>query len=94
MRLKADGAMTWEDDIVYTAAGPTRTMAPRPAQTMEELPLPEIQTHWSEYYKNIVDVLEHGAKPMVTHEQLIRVMNVVDLLFESARDGVGKACNI
>ena len=28
MRLKADGAMTWEDDIVYTAAGPTRTMAP------------------------------------------------------------------
>ena len=94
MRLKADGAMTWEDDIVYTAAGPTRTMAPRPAQTMEELPLPEIQTHWSEYYKNIVDVLEHGAKPMVTHEQLIRVMNVVDLLFESAKDGVGKACNI
>ena len=94
MRLKADGAMTWEDDIVYTAAGPTRTMAPRPAQTMEELPLPEIQTHGSEYYKNIVDVLEHGAKPMVTHEQLIRVMNVVDLLFESAKDGVGKACNI
>ena len=94
MQLKEDGAMSWADDIVYTAAGPTRTMAPRPAHTMVELPLPEVDSHWSDYYNNIVDVLENGAKPMVTHEQLIRVMNVVDLLFESAKDGAGKACHI
>ncbi len=94
MRLKADGEMAWEDDIVYTAAGPTRTMAPRPAHTMEELPLPDVKTQWSDYYNNIVDVLENGAAPMVTHEQLLRVMRVVDLLFESAQDGVGKKCHI
>lgn len=94
MRLKSDGEMTWADDIVYTAAGPTRTMAPRPAHTMEELPLPEVECHWSQYYENIADVLENGAQPMVTHAQLVRVMKVVDLLFESAQDGVGKACHI
>ena len=33
VKLKPDSAMQWADDIVYTQAGPTRTMAPRPKVT-------------------------------------------------------------
>ena len=94
VKLADDRELGWTDEIVYTEAGPTRTMAPRPAHTMEELPLPPVETHWSDYYNNIVDVLEHGASPMVTHDQLLRVMRVVDLLFASAAEGVGKSCHI
>lgn len=36
--------MHWDEGIVYTAAGPTRTMAPRPRETVETLSLPQVQT--------------------------------------------------
>ena len=51
VKLNTDKQMAWEDDIVYTEAGPTRTMAPRPKQTTQELPLPEVETDWSDYYR-------------------------------------------
>ena len=92
--LREEGEMTWEDDIVYTAAGPTRTMAPRPAYMMKEMPLPEITSSWSDYYNNIVDVLAGRAELIVTPAQALRVMRVVDLLFASEADGCGKACRI
>lgn len=94
VQLAADSEMEWADDIVYTEAGPTRTMAPRPAFTMKELPLPEVETDWSDYYKNIVDVLDHGAKLIVTPKQVLRVMHVVDTAFESDRKRTGIHCHI
>lgn len=94
MRLKEGGAMTWEDDIVYTEAGPTRTMAPRPVHTMEETALPEVETDWADYYKNIADVLDGKAELIVRPEEALRVMRVIDLLFESDRDGESKTCHI
>jgi hypothetical protein len=33
VQIISDAEMVWADVIVYTEAGPTRTMAPRPAQT-------------------------------------------------------------
>ena len=94
VKLKEDGAMAWEDDIVYTAAGPTRTMAPRPAHTTQELPLPEVQTEWAEYYRNIADVLDDKAELIVKPEQALRVLKLIELAFESQQDGVGKRCHI
>lgn len=94
VRLKGEGEMRWEDDIVYTSAGPTRTMAPRPAETTEELALPAVSVDWSEYYKNIAAVLDGKAELIVRPEQALRVMRVIDLLFASSRDGCGKACRI
>lgn len=94
VQLSESGEMTWEDDIVYTEAGPTRTMAPRPAYTTKELPLPEVTTDWSEYYKNIAGVLDGTAELIVRPEQALRVMNVIDLLFASEQDRCGKACKI
>ncbi len=94
VQLNTNAEMEWADDIVYTEAGPTRTMAPRPAFTTKELPLPEVQTDWSDYYKNIVDVLDNGAELIVKPEQALRVMRVIDTAFESNAKREGIHCNI
>lgn len=89
VKLRPEGEMTWEDDIVYTEAGPTRTMAPRPKHTTVELPLPEVKADWTEYYQNITDVLDNGAELIVRPEQALRVMKVIDALFASQEAGCG-----
>ncbi len=95
VQLREDAQqMAWEDEIVYTEAGPTRTMAPRPAYTTREGALPEVETDWSDYYKNIVDVLDNGAELLVKPEQCLRVMKVIDLIFEAQKQGHGFACHI
>ena len=94
VRLRAEGEMTWEDDIVYTEAGPTRTMAPRPKHTTEEEPLPEVKADWTEFYQNIVDVLDKGAELIVKPEQALRVMKVIDALFASQEAGAGLKVDI
>lgn len=94
VQLNTDAAMEWGEDIVYTEAGPTRTMAPRPAHTTRQIPLPEVQTDWTEYYGNICDVLDGHAELIVTPEQALRVMRVIDLLFESERTHTGIVCTI
>ncbi len=94
VQLNTDEAMEWGDDIVYTEAGPTRTMAPRPPETTREIPLPEVSTDWSDYYRNIVAVIEGMEELIVKPEQALRVMKVVDLCFASEEQGVGLACHI
>jgi len=92
--LNTDAVMKWGDDIVYTKAGPTRTMAPRPSYTLKELPLPEVTSDWSEYYINIIDVLDGKADLIVKPDQVLRVMKVIDLIFEVDRVGHGLPCYI
>lgn len=58
VKLQTEEQMAWDDEIVYTEAGPTRTMAPRPKQTTEEIALPEVESNWTDYYQNIVGVLD------------------------------------
>jgi len=78
----------WTENLLYTAAGPTRIMLPRPKDTTIEVSLPEIVgTHWTDYYKNIVDTLNGKAELIVTGEQALRVMKVIDAVFESDRTG-------
>lgn len=86
--------MKWEDDIVYTAAGPTRTMAPRPAHTTQILELPTENPDWSEYYQNIVGVLEQKEELIVKPEQCLRVMKLIDQIFEAAENGGIASCCI
>lgn len=94
VKLKENGPLQWENDIVYTAAGPTRTMAPRPAHTTETLPLPLADTDSISYYENIVDVLDGRGTLCVTPQQALRVMRVIDLAFASEAKKQGLACRI
>ena len=94
VKLNTDEQMEWADDIVYTEAGPTRTMAPRPKQTMQELPLPEVVSDWACYYRNIMDTLDGKAELIVKPEQALRVMKVIDLMFKSEEVKHGLECSI
>nr|AIF26021.1 putative oxidoreductase domain-containing protein [uncultured bacterium Ad_113_I18_contig2] len=94
LKLKPNAEMKWSDDIVYTEAGPTRTMAPRPEYTMNELPLPDENPDWTEYYKNILSAMEGKEDLLVKPEQALRVMRVIDLMFKAEREGVGQQCEI
>ena len=94
LTLREQGEMAWEDDIIYTAAGPTRTMAPRPAYTMKEIPLPEPSGDLAELYNNVVDAIAGRAELIVRPSQALRVMRVVDALFASGEAGHGVECRI
>lgn len=82
----ADASVSdWEDAVVYTLAGPTRTMLPRPKDTTVELPLPRVEGGmWHLFYKNLVAALDGKEAPAVTPGQALRVMKVVDAAFESS----------
>ncbi len=71
---------------VVTAAGLTKTMAPRTDETISEQPLPTVHADIHDYWRNIRDVLNGTATPFVTHEQLRRSMKLMEACFLSARE--------
>ena len=75
-----------ESDVipVVSAAGITKTMAPRDEITTDiyELEKPTSDVH--DYYRNVCAALEGTQPQLVTHEQMLRVMKVVEAAFESA----------
>jgi len=78
----------WTETVIYTAAGPTRTMLPRPKETTIQVNLPKVgDRSWIDYYRNVVDVLNGKAEQIVTAEQGLRVMKVIEAIFESDRTG-------
>ncbi len=76
-----------EGDVkpVVTAAGMTKTMAPRSEDTLETyyIERPEPDVH--DFYRNFIAATRGEAAQLVTHAQMRRVMNVIDLAFMSAR---------
>lgn len=95
VKLTDSKTLEWSEDIVYTAAGPTRSMAPRPKETTLELPLPaNVEGVWLDYYKNIVACLNGQATPIVKTEQALRVMKLIDLVFLSDEKKHGIECCI
>ncbi len=69
---------------VVTAAGLTKTMAPRTKETIREYPLPEVEGDVHEFYRNVRDVAEGRAELIVKHAELKRVMKLMETVFESA----------
>ncbi len=94
LQKKLDSEMLWEDSIVYTEAGPTRTMAPRPTETIIETPLPDVVTDWGDFYKNIVDVIDNGAELIVKPEEALRIMKIIDLAFVANERRCAVQCEI
>ena len=78
-----------ETDIVpvQTAAGLTKTMAPRRDDTIFHEELPKVESDVRDFYRNVIDVIENGAEPLVKLPQVMRVMKLMELVFESARTG-------
>ncbi len=70
---------------VVTAAGLTKTMAPRTDDTIKEYPLPMVESDVREFYQNVAAVIWGEEKPLITHQQVMNVMKLMEAIFESAR---------
>lgn len=80
----------WENGVIFTSAGRTRTMSPRPKESITELALPQLaldeRTQWESFYNNLCEVIEGKAELMVTMAQQRKLMRVMDACFESNRN--------
>jgi len=72
--------------VVMTPAGPTRMMAPRPPETKEDFPLPQVESDWSELYQNLVAVMDGKAELIVKPHQVRRVLQLIEAIFQSAKE--------
>ncbi len=86
-----DTEMDWEMGIVYTAAGPTRTMAARPKGTTEEFHV-DIAEKSSNYmlHEMLIDAMESGdySKIAVKPNEARRSMKVMEAAFKSSAEGI------
>ena len=86
-----DTEMDWKESVIYTAAGPTRTMAARPADSTEESHI-DIDEHKSNFklYEMLVEAMETGdyTKAAVQPEEIRRSTKVMEAAFRSAQEGI------
>ena len=86
VRLKS-----WEDKDavpILAGAGLTKTMAPRGDNSVEVLPLPSVDFDHNELYSNLVDTINGTAEQIVTGEQALRVLKLMEAAFESSEKGI------
>ncbi len=101
-RLGAATILGWHDDArvvsckqwheenvtpVVTAAGLTKTMAPRDAKTTVETVITRPESDVHDYYRNFVATIDGKATQIVTHAQMMRVMLVMEAAFRSDAEG-------
>lgn len=74
-----------EKDVVpvKTAAGLTKTMAPRRDDTIKEISLPEVKTDIHDFYKNVMAAIKGEEEIIVKHDQVMRVMKLMEAAFKS-----------
>lgn len=78
-----------EKDVVpvKTAAGLTKTMAPRRDDTIRTEELPIVRSDIRDFYKNVIDVIEEKAESKIKLDEVLRVMKLMEAIFESANSG-------
>lgn len=72
---------------VETAAGLTKTMAPRDSVTVDEYRLPRPASDVHDYYRNIAQAIDGKATQLVTHEQMRIDLRLIQCAFASAERG-------
>lgn len=76
----------WAEEIVYTKAGPTKTMAPRNPNSVETITLSEptdVEDNLDPVYRQMVDAIEGKAELTIKPEEALRVIKVMQAAFES-----------
>ncbi len=73
---------------VETAAGLTKTMAPRDEVTTDIYALDKPESDVHDYYRNFCRAIDGKEEQMVTHSQMRRVMKVMEACFASAKKGI------
>ena len=70
---------------IRTAAGLTKTMAPRTEDTIHTDPLPIVHSDIRDYYRNIMAVINGEAEQIVKNEEVQRNMQLIEAIFRSAQ---------
>lgn len=65
--------------------GFTKTMSPRSSKTVDSFNVELVDMDRFDFYKNFIAACEGKAEPFIKEEQVLRVMKVMELAFESAR---------
>lgn len=69
---------------VKTAAGLTKTMAPRTEETIATEALPIVKSDIKDFYRNVMDAINGKAEQKIKHCELLRVMKLMEAAFQSA----------
>ena len=72
---------------VETAAGLTKTMAPRDGITTDTYRVPKPQSDVHNYYRNFIATIRGEATQCVTYDQMRTDLRVILAAFESAKEG-------
>lgn len=70
---------------VVTAAGLTKTMAPRTEETIKRFPLPKVTSDVRDFYRNVMKAIKGEEDQLVTQPQLMRVMRLMEAMTLSAQ---------
>jgi predicted dehydrogenase len=76
----------WKEENVVpivTAAGLTKTMAPRDAKTTTKTIIPRPESDVHDFYRNFCNAIDGKETQIVTHQQLMRVMRIMEAAFLS-----------
>lgn len=72
---------------VVTAAGLTKTMAPRTEESIQEFPLPEVHSDVRDFYRNLIEAVHGKAEQIVKHKEILRSMRLMEAILRSAESG-------
>ena len=76
----------WAEEIVYTKAGPTKTMAPRNPNSVETITISEpmdVEDNLNPVYWQMVDAIEGKAELTIKPEEALRVIKVMEAAMQS-----------
>lgn len=77
-----------KEDVVpvKTAAGLTKTMAPRRKDTIQHEALPTVESDIHEFYQNVMAVIEGKEESRIKLEEVMQVMRLMEAIFQSAEE--------
>ncbi len=85
--VRASGVDEKDVTPVITAAGLTKTMAPRRDDSIFTEPLPKVESDVREFYLNVMAVLEGREESRIRLPEVTRVMKLMEAIDRSARTG-------
>lgn len=81
---------TWGAEIAKNKVGPSKTMAPRSPESVEEISIhapTDVEDNLNPTYYQLVDAIEGKAELTIKPEQALRVMRVMEAAFRSSETG-------
>ncbi|WP_223070406.1 Gfo/Idh/MocA family protein [Paenibacillus caui] len=73
-----------EPKPIQAGQGLTKTMAPPSEESTLRLPIEKLESAGEGFYDNFVSVIEGTAEPAVRHDQVHRVLVLIEAIFEAA----------